>query len=551
MNVPGLADLRRVRALVGPRVVRRLAEAGAFDPRAAVGAAKALPWLVGRGPSLGILGQVNANAFGEKVAIHDRDGALTWGELERRANRLAHGFAELGLSGGMRVATLLRNGREQVETIVAGQKLGLAVAPLNTWGQEEEIRHALEQTEPRAIVYDTRQSAQLRGAVNENDVLIAVRGSGGRAIRGSTPYEEFLSGRPDGAPSPVVLSLSRPRARILIHTSGTTGKAKAASRTTSGLWGMIGLLAVVPLTRDDVVLLPAPLFHSFGLLSLTLSMLLGCAMVMPERFDPEGALASIEAHRATAACFVPVMMRRVLDLPKSARSKHDLSSLRIVLASGSAISPEMRGEIRDLFGDVLYDLYGSTEAGWVAIATPQDMADEPRTVGRPVPAVEVAVFGEKGERLDAGKHGEIGVRSDASFEGYASGERTKVQAGYLSMGDVGWLDDDGRLFVEGRADDMVVVGGENVYPAEVEEVIQSLRGVREAAVFGVPDAEYGQVLAAFVEGSAKPDAVKAACKKRLASFKVPRIVEIVDELPRTGTGKVRKKQLIEQVKGSA
>jgi fatty-acyl-CoA synthase len=183
----------------------------------------------------------------------------------------------------------------------------------------------------------------------------------------------------------------------------------------------------------------------------------------------------------------------------------------------------------------------------VAVATPEDMRADLRTVGRPVRGVEVAVFDEEGNRLPAGEHGVVHVRSDALFEGYQSGETAQERDGFLSMGDMGWMDDDGRLFVEGRADDMVVVGGENVYPAEVERVIASVRGVDDVAVVGVPDRQYGHVLAAFVVGTASPDAVVAAAKRDLASFKVPRTVETVNELPRTSTGKVLRRELVSEI----
>jgi fatty-acyl-CoA synthase len=204
----------------------------------------------------------------------------------------------------------------------------------------------------------------------------------------------------------------------------------------------------------------------------------------------------------------------------------------------------------ELFGDVLYDLYGSTEIGWATIATPEDMKSKPKTVGKPVDGIEVAVFSESGDRLGEGETGELFVKSSILFEGYTSGESKDERDGYMSIGDLGYLDADGHLFIEGRADDMVVVGGENVYPIEIEELIESLDGVDEAAVLGVKDDEYGEVLAAFVVGSASQDQVQSACKKDLASYKVPKRVEILDELPRTSTGKVLKRELIETLEGA-
>jgi fatty-acyl-CoA synthase len=273
-------------------------------------------------------------------------------------------------------------------------------------------------------------------------------------------------------------------------------------------------------------------------------------MVLPEKFDPEESLKLIEKHKATAASFVPVMIKRIVTLPDEVKKRYDLSSLRIVMASGSAMSPDLRRAAMELFGDVLYDLYGSTEIGWVAIATPEDMNKHDKTVGKPVPGTEVAVFKKDGERAPANETGELYIKSNILFEGYTSGESKDERDGFMSIGDLGRLDDDGYLFVEGRADDMVVIGGENVYPVEVEEVIEGISGVEEAAVLGVTDDEYGEVLAAFIVGSASEDDVINTCEEELASYKVPRRVEKLDELPRTSTGKVLKRKLIETLDGA-
>src|SRR5207249_4647793 len=183
----------------------------------------------------------------------------------------------------------------------------------------------------------------------------------------------------------------------------------------------------------------------------------------------------IERHGATVAAMVPVMIRRILDLPPRRRTPKP-SGMRALLVSGSAMPPELRAQAMGLFGDVLYDLYGSTEGGWVAVATPEDIRADPRAAGRPVHGVEVPVFDDEGHRVPPGEHGTLHVRSDVLFEGYQSGEEAEEREGFLSMGDVGWVDEEGRVFVEGRADDMVVVGGENVYPNEVEAVIERVRG---------------------------------------------------------------------------
>ncbi|HEX8099650.1 MAG TPA: AMP-binding protein [Actinomycetota bacterium] len=540
-----LDDLQQISRVLNPHVVARLWDAGTFDPRAVAGAVRTFPWLVGRGPSLGLVSQITAAAYGARPAVIDSKGSLTWKEVDGRSNRLARALEGAGVRSSDPVATLLRNGREAAETIFAAHKLGVAVAPLNTWGTNREVKHAVEQTKPRVLIYDVRHASAMQGAVS-GDVQLVVVGEGKGVIKGSVSYEQFIDQHSDRPLMPVSVDRSPPK--ILIHTSGTTGKAKAASRGTpiGAILSLLGLFAVVPYRRSDVIVCPAPLFHAFGLLTFSLAALLGAPLVLPEKFDPEQTLKLIDEHRATALSLVPVMVRRILSLPDETKSKYELTSLRIVLTSGSVLPDDVRKDAMALFGEILYDLYGSTEAGWVAIATPEDMVEASGTLGKPVPGVDVAAFGDGGSKLDPGEKGTLAVRSGMVFEGYASGEDTEMFDGYLSIGDTGHIDEEGRVFVEGRADEMVVVGGENVYPAEVESVIGGMEGVNDVAVVGIPDDEFGQVLAAFVEGKVDKDRVVKYSKDNLASFKVPRVVEVVNELPRTSTGKVRKNQLLQR-----
>lgn len=538
-----LSDVRQTVTEFHPRNLKRLADAGALDRRTPLALARVLPWLVGRGRSLGILLQAHANAIPDKVAVHDRSGSLTFKELDRRTNRAAHALWANGLRGGDSVAMLLRNGREMVELMLAAQKLGIVASPLNTWAKPKELAVLLEQAAPSLLVYDTAHGEQLDAAMSR-PLPLAYAGDPAKALDGSLNYEELLAEHPDTPPPPFTRDKGNPK--VVIHTSGTTGKPKGAARNASaaGIGAMANLLTVIPYRRDDIVLCPAPLFHSFGLATFTFATVLGATLVLPERFDPEGSLALIERHRATAASLVPVMIRRIVSLDDEVKRRYDVSSLRIVLASGSVLSEDVRRAATRLFGNVLYDLYGSTEVGWVAIATPEDMAEHPKTVGRPAPGVEVAVFSPDGNRLPAGQTGELYIKSNVIFEGYTSGESKAERDGYISIGDLGKLDADGYLFVESRADDMVVVGGENVYPIEVEQVIEDVEGVREVAVLGVADQEYGEVLAAFVAGSAAAEEIEQACRSQLASYKVPRRIEILEELPRNATGKVLKRELI-------
>lgn len=538
--------LKQIAELAHPRTLKQLRSAGALDPRGSIAMVRNLPWLFGRGPSLGIATQMNAMVLGDKPALIDRNGTVSWRELDKRSNRAAHLLSSCGVRPGDRFGMLLRNGREMAELMVGSQKYGIVSCPLNTWAKPKELKATLRGVQPTVLFYDTAHSDQVEACSPGDLPLIAV-GDLAEAVPGSLSYDELLEAQSDSTPAPFTRDRGSPR--VVIQTSGTTGAPKGAARNAAGagMGALADLISVVPYRRDDVVYCPAPLFHSFGLATLTFAVGLGATVVLPEKFEAEASLALIEQHRATAASLVPVMMRRMLSLDARTKKRYDLSSLRIVLASGSVLSEDIRRGAIDLFGDVLYDLYGSTEVGWVAIARPEDMKTRKGTVGRPVRGIDVAVFSPDGKRLGPTDRGELFVKSHITFEGYTSGESRDEREGYMSIGDVGYLDDDGYLFVAGRADDMVVVGGENIYPVEVEQVIEDIHGVDEVAVLGVPDEEYGHILVAFVSGSVVEDTVVDSCRQELASYKVPRKVEIRDELPRTSTGKILKRELAETV----
>jgi acyl-CoA synthetase (AMP-forming)/AMP-acid ligase II len=545
--VSGALDgLKQIAEIANPRTLKRLREAGAMDPKAPFAIARALPWLIGRGPSLGIVSKMHAVVLADKLALHDRHGALTWRQLDDRANQAAHLLEGLGLSGGDRVAILLRNGREMIEVILGAQKLGIVACPLNTWAKTKELTAILQQADPKVLIYDARHKEEVDKVAPEELTRIVVGDGTGLGLS----YEDVMGEQPVIPPAPFTRNSGV--AKVVIHTSGTTGKPKGAARDASaaGLGALANLLGRVPYRRDDIILCPAPLFHSFGLATFTFATALGATLILPDKFDAEESLRLIEEHHATAASFVPVMIRRIVSLDDRIKERYDLSSLRIVMASGSVLSHDLRRAATKLFGDVLYDLYGSTEGGWAAFATPEDMVAKPKTVGKPVDGIEIAVFSKEGDRLPPGETGELFVRSDILFEGYTSGESKDERDGFMAIGDLGRFDDDGYLFVESRTDDMVVVGGENVYPIEVEQVIESVDGVHEVSVLGVEDEEYGEVLAAFVVGNAEVETVRKTCETELASYKVPRRIEALDELPRNATGKVVKSALIARLAGA-
>jgi fatty-acyl-CoA synthase len=289
------------------------------------------------------------------------------------------------------------------------------------------------------------------------------------------------------------------------------------------------------------------MFHSWGFTNMSLGLVLGTTIVLRRRFDPEDALADVARHRAQVLVAVPVMLQRILELPRRVRRRYDTSSLRVVPLSGSAIPGDLATRWMDTFGDNLYNLYGSTEVGWATIATPEDLRADPATAGRPPLDTVVKLLDGHGREVRRGEEGRIFVGSELLFEGYTGGGGKEVIDGLMSTGDTGWFDDAGRLHVSGRDDEMIVSGGENVFPREVEDLLSGRDDVVEAAVVGVEDPEFGQRLKAFVvlRGGADltEDEVQAFVRENLARYKVPREVVFLDELPRNATGKILKREL--------
>jgi fatty-acyl-CoA synthase len=296
-------------------------------------------------------------------------------------------------------------------------------------------------------------------------------------------------------------------------------------------------------------MIAAPMFHSWGFAHFTLAMGLCSTIVLKRKFDPEATLALTAQHACSGLIVVPVMLQRILELDDAVLRRYDLGRLKAVPVSGSALPASLSERWMDLYGDNLYNLYGSTEVAWATIATPADLRAAPGTAGRPPRGTTVRLYDDAGREVGPGETGRIFVRNDLAFEGYTGGGNKAVIDGMLSSGDVGHFDAGGRLFIDGRDDDMIVSGGENVFPGEVEDLLAGHEAVAEAAVFGVDDEQFGQRLKAVVVVRPGKDltaaAVKRHVKENLAGYKVPRDVEFVEELPRTSTGKVLKRELRE------
>jgi acyl-CoA synthetase (AMP-forming)/AMP-acid ligase II len=523
------------------QTVATLAQVGIIRPqrpdRLLNAVAALLRW--GATPAAGY--KAAASRYPDRLALIDESGTLTFQEVHERSNALAHALAEEGVGPGSRVGIMCRNHRGWVEAYVATNKLGAHALFFNTAFSGPQMADVAEREDPVAIIFDEEFAGVLDEASKGRKRFIAWHEPD--TERTDRTLDELIAG---GDPSD--LAPPKEQGKALILTSGTTGTPKGASRKQpQSLDPVAALLERIPLKARERTMIAAPMFHSWGFAHFTLAMGLCSTIVLRRKFDPELTLSLTAQHEATGLIVVPVMLQRILELDDEVLRRYDLSRLKAVPVSGSALPPAVSERWMDLFGDNLYNLYGSTEVAWATIATPEDLRRAPGTAGKPPRGTIVRLYDEDGSLVGPGETGRIFVGNELAFEGYTGGGNKAAIEGLLSSGDVGHFDDGGRLFIDGRDDDMIVSGGENVFPGEVEDLLAGHEAIAEAAVFGVEDDEFGQRLKAVVvvrEGHAlEADDLKRFVKSNLAGYKVPRDVDFVDELPRTSTGKVLKREL--------
>jgi fatty-acyl-CoA synthase len=484
------------------------------------------------------------------AAVIDEAGTLTFGDVDRRTTSIAAGLSDAGIEEGDNVGVLCRNHRGFVEATVALSKLGADAFFLNTSFAGPQLSQVIRTEKLTALIYDEEFAEPARQSGRRCTRFVAwVVEPGRRGGRRDPTLESLVDLHDVRRPPPP----ARPGRQVIL-TSGTTGRPKGARRGVPvSLNPLVAFLDRIPLRHRDTTLIAAPLFHAWGLGNYALSLVAGATVVLQRRFDAESVLAAIEEHRVTVLAAVPVMIQRIMALPETVRARYDTSSLRVVGLSGSELPDSLAHAFMDAFGDIAYSLYGSTEVGWAAIATPRDLREAPGTAGFPPRGTVLRIVDDEGQEVPPGTTGRIFVGSELLFEGYTAGERKEMLDKLMSTGDLGHLDDDGRLFVEGREDEMIVSGGENVFPQEVEELLREHEAVLDAAVIGVPDEQFGQRLKAVVVPrggtSVSPDDLRAYVRANLSRFKVPRDVELVDELPRNPSGKILRREL-EHIGGS-
>ncbi|HWD63614.1 MAG TPA: acyl-CoA synthetase [Solirubrobacteraceae bacterium] len=480
---------------------------------------------------------------GNQLALIDERGELTYKELDRRVNSLATAWRRDGLKAGDGVAILARNHRGFLEAFFAAAKCGSRIILFNTSFSGPQVREVAEREGVDLFVFDEEFSELVEGVDPQHGRWLSWADSHPDA---EDTLDALIESAPDQAPP-------KPEhaPKVVILTSGTTGTPKGAGRDVPWSLSPIGgLLSKVPFRAREVTELSVPMFHALGFSQALLGVALGSTLVLHRKFDPAETLNSLQEHGASAMVVVPVMLQRMLGLDDSEWEGKEFPNLRIIFVSGSQLGEELASRVTERFGKVIYNLYGSTEIAFATIATPDDLEAAPSTVGQVVHGAVVKILDDEGnDEVKTGESGRIFVGNSIQFEGYTGGGSKDEVGGLMASGDVGHFDEKGRLFIDGRDDEMIVSGGENVFPAEVEELLVKHDGVAEAAAIGVEDEDFGQRLKAFVVKSngadLSEDDVKAYVKENLARYKVPREVVFIDELPRNATGKVLKRELEE------
>jgi fatty-acyl-CoA synthase len=536
--VSRLADPAR-RASLEARSLRALTRAGALGFESPDKFVAMLNALRSYGP-FGAAPRIAALRHGAQPAVADEWGQITFDELEEQVNRLTNAWLKDGLGAGATIGILCRNHRAPLIASFAASRLGASAVWLNTSFSARQVTEVAEREGVDFLVYDAEFDELVRQIEPSHGKLAcATEDPGDDALR------KLIAG---GDPTPT-RAPEKP-GRIVLLTSGTTGTPKGAPRAEPRSLTIPGaLLDRMPMRAREATVIGPPLFHGTGLVIALLSISLGSTLVLRRKFDAAQFLDDLEAHKATGACVVPIMLQRVLALGEDEVRRRDLSALRVVFCAGSQLPADVATRAADLLGEVIYNLYGSTEVSVATLATPEDVRIAPQSVGKPALGARIRILDDHGAELPQGATGRIFVGTTSPFEGYTGGGHKEIVNGMMSTGDVGHFDANGRLFVDGRDDEMIVSGGENVFPREIEELLVTHPAIADAAAIGVDDPDFGKRLRAFVVTrpgqEISEEEVQAFVKDNLARYKSPREVLFLDDLPRNPTGKILKRELAE------
>lgn len=526
------------------RAAKRLVGTGILDLRDLPGTVRGAKLVRVYGPQATMAIQ-GGRRFPALPAIVDERGTLTYGQVDEQSWALAHALSSLGVVEGSVVGVLCRDHRGLVIAMAGCGKLGARMVLMNTGFAKPQFAQVCEREKVTVVLHDSEFVGLLDALPPDLPRVLTWVDDGTELPAGAHTLDELVASN-STAPLPPP---SRAGGSVIL-TSGTTGMPKGAPRDTVSPLATAQIVDRIPFPRKGTMVIVSPIFHSTGWATYTVGAALGNKIVTARRFNAEGTLKLIADHQAEMLVAVPTMLHRMVELDAETRAKYDTSSLRVILIAGAALSPDLCARVQDTFGDVLYNMYGSTECAIATVAQPAELRAAPGTAGRAPITCEVVLYDDNDRRVEgAHRRGRIFIRNGAPFQGYTDGRTKQIIDGYMSSGDMGHFDENGLLFVDGRDDDMIVSGGENVFPQEVENLLEDRADIAEVAVVGVDDVEFGKRLRAFVvaEPGAAPDAtqIKQYVKDNLARHKVPRDVVFIDELPRNATGKLLRRVLVE------
>jgi len=475
------------------------------------------------------------------------------GELAAASNRVARGLQALGLETGDVVAVVMANGQPMLELYLACMQAGFYLVPINHHLAGPEIAYIVENSEAKAFVAHDRFAETVLAAAKEIPIPASHRFAVGE-LEGFRPYAEIAEGQSDEPPD------GRTAGAVMNYTSGTTGQPKGVRRPLApidpDLVGAMftGFHQMFGITPEDgnVHICGSPLYHTAVLMFAGSSLHLGHAVVLMDKWSPEEMLRLIEAHKVTTSHMVPTQFHRLLQLPEAVRAKYDCSSTRAMVHAAAPCPVEIKQQMLEWWGDSIWEYYAATEGGGT-IVPPDEWRKKPGTVGRPWVNAEVKIFDDEGNDVPTGEAGTVYMlRGQADFEYFKDKQKTdKARLGrYFTVGDIGYLDEDGYLFLRDRKADMIISGGVNIYPAEIENVLLTHPKIGDVAVFGIPHADWGEEVKAVVEplagqaaGDALTEDILGFCRDKLAKYKTPRSIDYIAEMPRDPNGKLYKRKL--------
>ena len=500
-------------------------------------------------------------------AIISGERRLSTEALQARAARAASGLASLGVGAGDLVAVYLRNDLAFFEATFAAGLLGAYPTPVNWHYAPTEAQYLFENSGARAIIIHADLIDGIRSVLPAGVPVLVV----------ATPPEIAQAYGIDAAPVPAGMidwsawlegfppyaGAAGEAPGTIIYTSGTTGNPKGVRRnpptpeqaavTTAMLGQAFGIAGWMDRLTQIVTVITGPMYHSAPNAYGGFAARIGANVILEPRFDPEELLAMIEAHRVTHIHMVPIMFNRLLRLPDAVKARYDLSSLNFVVHAAAPCPPPIKRAMIEWWGPVINEYYGSTETGAVVFCSSEEWLAHPGTVGKAMPGADVRVIDAEGNSLAAGEIGEVVARSiggaDFTYHGDDAKRRAAEKVGLIAPGDIGYLDADGFLYLCDRAKDMIISGGANIYPAEIEGELQKMPGVADCGVFGIPDEEFGEAVCAVVQclpgAELSEGEVRAYLRERMAGYKVPKRVDFHAELPREDSGKIFKRKLRE------